>query len=1245
MKASDRISLQKILSQDKRNVNGDATSQEGKQEKYSMGETFDREYRGLWEKYGEQITAERGQRRTDAPLGSAITKKSEDYLKSKTTKAAKALAKAMNIPYSAEKGQIKTALAEAMTEISEKGGLSAESSDALFEKAYQAGVMVLDDYYNQYKDLRKEISQTRFAVTESDKEEFADWAEFRKKNFGKILTAKDGIPIDTKYMELNEEYPEMFPQTITHPGDQLRRIAEVRAGIEKTEIDLSQYKGEEAEEFKKFARHEFDRIMNDMIDEVNVAKRYEEDRAASKAAEKILGLLPEEVREAYERDKTLKKAESKAKRLNLLTKDDRNTVDRLLRGELTLDQLPQGSNKKGIKAVFEAEKARTENMKPVMQYRADLRESRTARAEEIIANADLWKDKANGLLYSRETAERNMRDITKNKADADRLIEAYFKPVHVNEAKSLRLQNDLRGKIRDLKIGADEAYDLTYQTPDKETVTGKASESALVQLLGEGVITEKQVEECGADAGKIKAAVETMREIYNDLFEQINASLISNGYPPADYRKDYFPHFDKYRPESVLSKIFHKMGMEINEDKLPTDIAGLTHTFRPGKKWFGNLLQRTGTATDYDALEGFDRYLNTAADVIFHTGDIQNLRALENAMRYKFSSGGTKEEIDRLKARKDLDELVKEQMIQDLYERDNTKFGNFATWLRNYTDNLAGKKAIGDRVFEQDLGRAVYDVSKKLEGRIAANMVAINPGSWLTNFIPLTQGGAQLKATSMLKAMQDTVKAYARDDGFSDASDFLTGRKGTQLLALSKADKFADFFSKPMTLIDDFTSNTLVRARYAENLKAGMTQDQALREADSWTAGVMADRSKGSMPTVFNQKNPVAKVVTMFQLEVNNQYSYLFKDIPREEKEKGILMLAWTMTKFFVGARIFNEIYRRLVGRNAAFEPFQILQDAVVNLNDPNMSNSKALGILGKDLLEETPFVGGLLGGGRLPISSALPNLGDLTKLTDDISLKKKGEIVKREIMEKPVAYLALPFGGGQMKKLSQSIDLMRQGGSFTYDNDGNKRLQFLADQDFTTALKTAIFGKYATKQAQEYVDSNFYTYTAKATAVITSAKDHGLEPQRVKKIVDDMRKMNISRNKEGSGTSAAELKMNYLFKQKDLNEEQRAWLGEELARNSAKTPYDYSTQAAMQISMIGGKAPEKAKKAEEEGIDNETYLAAYEAQKKSFGTGSGIPAAKMKKKAIDEATPDLTGTQRRLLYELFEVRKDAWGN
>ena len=36
-------------------------------------------------------------------------------------------------------------------------------------------------------------------------------------------------------------------------------------------------------------------------------------------------------------------------------------------------------------------------------------------------------------------------------------------------------------------------------------------------------------------------------------------------------------------------------------------------------------------------------------------------------------------------------------------------------------------------------------ISKALEGRVAANMVALNPGSWLTNFIPIAQATAQVR--------------------------------------------------------------------------------------------------------------------------------------------------------------------------------------------------------------------------------------------------------------------------------------------------------------------------------------------------------------------------------------------------------------------------------------------------------------------------------------------------------------------
>ncbi|MFQ7726936.1 MAG: hypothetical protein ACLRI7_11270 [Ruthenibacterium lactatiformans] len=39
------------------------------------------------------------------------------------------------------------------------------------------------------------------------------------------------------------------------------------------------------------------------------------------------------------------------------------------------------------------------------------------------------------------------------------------------------------------------------------------------------------------------------------------------------------------------------------------------------------------------------------------------------------------------------------------------------------------------------------------------------------------------------------------------------------------------------------------------------------------------DRSKGALPTVFERKNPPTRLLTMYQVEVNNQ-SHLFKDLP-----------------------------------------------------------------------------------------------------------------------------------------------------------------------------------------------------------------------------------------------------------------------------------------------------------------------------------------------------------------------------
>ena len=75
-----------------------------------------------------------------------------------------------------------------------------------------------------------------------------------------------------------------------------------------------------------------------------------------------------------------------------------------------------------------------------------------------------------------------------------------------------------------------------------------------------------------------------------------------------------------------------------------------------------------------------------------------------------------------------------------------------------------------------------------------------------------------------------------------------------------------------------------------------------MQAADRYAASLMADRSKGALPTVFERKNPLTRLLTMYQVEVNNQLRHLFKDLPDDLKEKGMAALVAGLMKYTIGA-------------------------------------------------------------------------------------------------------------------------------------------------------------------------------------------------------------------------------------------------------------------------------------------------------------------------------------------------------
>ncbi len=1046
---------------------------------------------------------------------------------------AKDVAEILSVPGSARQDILKPIAGQIAAEYLKNGEISEVAGKRLFESAYEAGRVINDDFYNTFKPIRDYLREQPLRISEADRAAITDFADFRKRNFGKVrIVNEGGLPVDVAYMELSERYPAFFPEDIAHPADQLYQIAEVADMIKKTEETLDTYHGKYAREFKEAAQREFDKALGRFAGEMEQIRKYKANQTEGEAGrpEAPEEISASELMKIGEQMNELRKVRDRVVASTLLSDADNAYVDMMLKKGLRIEDVPEHLNREGIRRVYEAKKAVQDAEAPIARYNARRKEFLRNQARDALAESNAWKDKRTGVQYQRETMERNIYDIVRD-ADgnpddvrAKKIIETYFEPVHISEAERTKMRNAYRDRVRALNLS------------EKAAAGNTVSEAYAVQFLGEvnyiidmmeksnGRVTSRDggsLEEWKAaknqffsenpnlDLNKINSAIDEFRKIYDELFARMNEARVRNGYAPVEYRKGYFPHFTENAGDQLLGQMAQALGIDANVDALPTSIAGITQTFKPGIRWDPHTLRRTGNATEYNAVKGFDKYIEGISDIVHHTDDIQRLRVLAEEIRYMHSPEAVRERVDQVRANEGRSVEDKERDIKDIFEKNNPyALSNFVNELEEYTNLLANKKSFKDRGWERDWNRGIYRLGRTLENRVAANMVAVNPASWLTNFIPLTQGWAGLKTNNLLTGMWDTLRAYRTDDGFAGESVFLTNRRGSDPVSMTASQKLSQKLSQPMTWIDTFVADSLVRARTRENTQKGMTQQQAIREADAWTAGIMADRSKGSTPTRFAAKNPVSNLFNQFQLEVNNQLSYLMKDIPRDKRDKGVAALAAALFKFMIGAFLYNELYERLIGRRAALDPIGLLKEAAEDVRDEGVT---AAGInFAKNVAEDMPFIGGVLGGGRVPISSALPDVERLWKagsglVTGEMPAKKALSTLGSELI-KPSAYIVPPFGGGALKKAGEAAGALSRGGDYTVDAQGRDILRYPVERDIKTGAKAVIFGKTSTEGGRKWVNSGFKNYSASETDAYQEAFKAGAIPREVMSALDRMK-------------------------------------------------------------------------------------------------------------------------------------------
>lgn len=1080
------------------------------------------------------------------------------------------------------------AIARAMMEVRRNGSVSEETRKKLFETLFDMGKATNRQNINQ--EVKDALKKSKFSISSQDAANIADFDTFRKNLMGKVgSVTKDGknTRVDVAYQELSERFPEFFPDSIVHPAEQLRQIAKVAEDMKIQEFPLKDVTSAEEKEL----------MMQEFLDKFSSAEkqyqnlvRFEAERKA-RQRQRILEsgedidvsqLSTKDIVEMYKRKERLQKNADKVKANKILTEGDQAILQKFLHGEISEETIRNtpGVNADAVLEIAEAVKPYNKVSDLIDKYTKSRSAERHQMAEDTIGEIhfgkDGWKDSSTPGYLMRRSPERATEKVAP-KETAKAINEKYFLPVHEAEADRQLWLREKKEMANGFGLKKQKKFTI-YDPIGKQNQ--KVDESGMVQFLGErradladlakktdaasirkkeALLAEIQSAEAQLtveERQRIEAVIPILQKEYNDMLAQTNEVLIRNGYPPIPKRRNYWPHMFSEEAEDPLQAAFQKLGFSQGINELPTDIAGKTDSFRPGKSFSSHMLSRTGNKTDFDALRGYDDYIESMSNVIFHTDNIRNLRALEDAIRYRTAPDSIQKEISKIQKNKNL--TLDEKRVQldakyaELDEIGKQKNGhtlqNYAMYLNEYTNLLAGKQYIKDRVFEKsEMGRSALMFMEKLNRHVAGNMIAGNVSSAITNSIPFTQGMPLISMTSRKRGLQEGfAAAFSRKmDPLTKKSAFLTTRWPEIRMNKTALDKYSDVIGGFSNWVDKMTTQSIWRGRYYDNVKKGMAEKEAIREADDFARRLFAGRSKGAVPPMFQAKNPVTRTLTMFQLEPANQIDWYTKDLPKELKEKGILKGSAALAEMIGATYVFNDVFEKWTGARPGLDPLGIavnfyedwtgedvknIIDAFSDMKDgegfdimeeteePEPEKQKAVLNLGANIGGYVPYVGGIVfDGGRIPQTSALPDPKEIVRAawpTDDEPTD--GKYLKETVGDELSKLLNLGpvVGLNQIRKTMDGLKTMQEGGSYKQSSDGEK-LQFAVDtKDPASWVQAALFGKWATPGGQEYVENGFKPLSAKRTEMQREMQQQfGTTP---KAYFDTFQNINKAETREG---------------------------------------------------------------------------------------------------------------------------------
>lgn len=895
-------------------------------------------------------------------------------------------------------------------------------------------------------------------------------------------------------------------------------------------------------------------------------------------------------------------------------------------------------------------------------------------------------DKEALLVLNYRTPQRSMLKMFGDKR-GEEINRYYFDPVTRNEAERLRWMNRQLDAVREFQGEGDKVKGLNKaesayvhmaldieatvqrinQSPNKAAIQKAVTEltkmetaqkaspdaearEAEIQRVATDLdlnaaeskwaqqyaqfLTQKDGIKGEIDEKKCAAAVKQYRQLFDDYYNAIADFLVSHGDEPIGKIDYYAPHLSTADKVNLLNQAFEALGFNASATRLPAEIAGRTEDFRPNKRWTPFFQSREGTQTEYDIVHGFESYVTYLSDVLFHTDDIQKIRALENYTRlggkndFKNSlaeaielsrSGQRDEKLDFLRELKRVDDFAEpttaeinkqlDQYIAELFaaEKNNTRYSDLAVWLKNYGDVLAGKQFGGDRGAEHRGGRGILKLGTQLTQAFARANVAGNVSSAVNQIAQLPTILGERSKRSIAQATAEFATGKLRQ--FQMDSDFITGKKGVDYISNTFADSFMSGMFKPAEFVDTMMSTIAARAAYLDAIRDGKTHEEAMRAADAYARSIMGDRTKGAKPLMFHSKTPVMQMINMFQIEALNSWEHVSQDLPRQfrqiaaesGKAKAARVLSSVILKTVLAAFVVNRVTEELYGGTPA--PFDIIGMSMnfiasgegLTTNDwiRYMLNKASNAMFGTDLLDDVPTPqegfdwGNAVEDTLYNISNEVPFLsnlsgmvgvGDRTLMMPDLFGKGKDlwdaatehGLISPESGEALLGLVTQAIPGGRQINKTYSGIKTIVEGGRTKGFGDKERLQYPVERNVGTALQNILFGPNATPQANAYWASGLSSLSTKDTQTWQTLSKDGADPIETYNLLHEFIKINAD---DTLTTDQVQRDIRDAINNSSLTDEQKAYLfRQEFGRRNKETgEYEHATDAMFETLMDEG--------------------------------------------------------------------------